>query len=183
MVSVADIAIANPLGTYMGQPASEIEGLEQGVEATLFISKTAPAPSSLFNKYIYRIGKNGLCSIRGNGVMKVESKVGKNVVFKSIPILSSLENKYGQPTSSDEYLGWYDDKSPFSFEDELSRNNLSFWYTWESDLTRSLPFNLKSISFSTSPKVQGLAHINISYEYKNSDSCKTSETKTAIDNL
>jgi hypothetical protein len=176
-------AYAGPLGTFMGQAESEFEGLEQGVEPTLYFSTTVPEPSTLFQKYIYRIGAEGLCSVRGNGVMSVSANLEDSTKFQSISILTALKTKYGEPTEINIFQGWYEDKQPFSFADELAGNDKSYWYSWESNLDRPLPFDLHAVSFNISPKSPTEAYINISYEYKNLTTCETSETRATTDSL
>ncbi|GHA99894.1 hypothetical protein GCM10009069_23390 [Algimonas arctica] len=176
-------AYAGPLGTFMGQAESEFEALEQGVEPTLYLSTTAPDPSPLFQKYIYRIGVEGLCSVRGNGVMSVGTDLENSTKFQFIPILTALKTKYGEPTETNIFQGWYQDKQPFSFVDELAGNDKSYWYSWESNLDRPLPFDLHAVSFNASPKSPTEAYINISYEYKNLTTCESSEIRAATDSL
>ncbi|MDR0457657.1 MAG: hypothetical protein LBH10_01300 [Burkholderiaceae bacterium] len=95
-----------PFGVRMGMTTEELgKFIKLKSDGDLrYDSDSAPIPHKLFSDYIYRIGNNGLCSVKALSKTIESNSFGDGVKDAFSEISQPLVAKYGKPTFDHDFI-------------------------------------------------------------------------------
>ena len=173
VISTPVAAFAGPFGLEMGMMQGdlsiELTELNPAAHPT-HSSNTAPLPNKMFDRYLYKFGESGLCSVRGVGSFALsDDTLGAGVSSQTNKVIDLLKVKYGDPVEINKYP--ISNVEPLGLMWNIRENHMHYSVEWKSVGDKSLPSNIQSIYLSSSAKTQTSATISIDYSFTNYSGC------------
>jgi hypothetical protein len=182
IVVFSGTAMAGPFGVTMGKPVAIYAGRPSTVKGVYKV--TAPQPYSEFESYsVVATASSGVCKIWGIGRDHSNDRYGTDVRSAYDRLKSILDSKYGK-SEEFSYLKsgalWKDSNEWVMSIRQKERTVITFWSVKDGP---PLPDGLVSISLEIKATSSDTAYIDLTYEFENFKSCKTTLSAQDADGL